>query len=79
MADLHPTLESFLKNERQEPFVQVVEILAQAAAELAETLSTAALTEKTGLANNGRSVNSTGDTQKKLDILANDLYLERVA
>lgn len=78
MADLHPTLERFLKSESQEPYIQVIETLAQAATELSAILATAALTGKTGLANNGNSVNSTGDTQKKLDLVANDLYLARI-
>jgi fructose-1,6-bisphosphatase I len=78
MTELHPTLEKALEFERHEPHAQVIEVLAQAAHELSQILATASLTGKSGAAE-GNSINSTGDTQKKLDILANDLFLDRVS
>jgi fructose-1,6-bisphosphatase I len=78
MTDLHPTLEKFLELERQEPHAQVIEVLAKTAQELNQILATASLTGITGAAK-GNSINSTGDTQNKLDILANDLYLEKIS
>jgi fructose-1,6-bisphosphatase I len=79
MAALHPTLEQFLGKERSEPYAQVIEVLAQTANELSHILASASLMGLTGAANQGNSVNSTGDTQKKLDLIANDLFLERVS
>jgi fructose-1,6-bisphosphatase I len=75
----YASLEQALSAERSEPYAQLIEVLAQTAQELSQVLATAALTEKTGAAGNGQSINSTGDTQKKLDLLSNDLFLERVS
>jgi fructose-1,6-bisphosphatase I len=78
MAISHPTLEKFLSPQKNEPQAQLLLTLANTAIELQQMLSTAPLAGLSGPSARTGNTNATGDEQKKMDLLANDLFVERL-